>query len=329
MTNPVSRPGTPAVPTRALVLLALLAIAWGTFWPASKFVLGEIPLLTFRALCGEIGGASLLVIALLNGHRLTVPRRDLPQLLLVALFNTSGWLYFSGMAVMTMGAGRAALIAYTMPFWAFLLGIWLLGERPTARRWLGLAIGLAGIVVLVTEDVERILAHPAGAAASIVGAMSWATGSVLFKRRTWAMSELPLVGWQQFLGGLPLALAAVLTESDRWIVPSGPVSAMLVYNIAAGTVFGVWAWFRIVRLLPIALATLGVLAVPVVGLVSSALFLGEPVTLHVVAAMALILAGLTTVLPLPRIPSARRWRRPGTGMGRGAPPDVRQRKGGD
>jgi len=299
-----------AVPPAAIVLLAMLAIAWGTFWPLSKFVLAEMPLFTFRGLCGGLAGVFLLGLAAFSGRSLRVSREELPHLLLMALFSTTGWLYFSAVAVLTMGAGRAALIAYTMPLWAFLLGIWILGDKPTARRWLGLAIGLSGIAVLVSEDVGRILGNPLGAAASLLGAMSWGMGSVLMKRRRWSTPDLALVGWQQLLGGAPLLVLAVLTEHDRW----GPMSPLawggFAWNVLLGTVFGTWAWFKIVKMLPIGLATLGTLMVPVVGLLASAVLVAEPITGHSLVALMLILGGLTTVLPLPRIPLPWRQRPP-------------------
>ena len=165
-------------------------------------------------------------------------------------------------------------------------------------------------MALVAEDVGRILAHPLGASASLLGALSWAAGSVLFKRRQWTMPDLTLVGWQQLIGGVPLALAALLFDGGQWQGLSTAAGVALVYNIAAGGVFGVWAWFRIVRMLPIGVATLGVLMVPVVGLLSSSILIGEALTSYSLVALALILLALTTVMPVPRIPLP--WRRSAT-----------------
>lgn len=290
-----------AVPRQGALLLLALGFAWGSFWPLMKLALNEMPILTFRALCAEAGGALVLGLALLARQRLAVPRAEWVPLFWLSLFTTTGWLYFTAMGVTLIGSGRAVLLAYTMPLWSFLLGLALLGERPTAQRWAGLAIALSGVGVMLSQDAERLLGAPTGVLAMLAAALSWALGSVALKRRTWSTASLALVGWQSVLGGVPLVAAAAFVDMGELAPLSGQGWFALLYTIVVGNVFGVWAWFRCVRTLGVSAASLGVLLVPVIGLSASALILDEALGWPEWTALALIVCGLAALLPLPRL----------------------------
>ena len=295
----------PASSRQGALLLLALGFAWGSFWPLMKLALNELPILTFRALCAELGGALVLGLALAARQRLAVPREEWGALFWLSLFTTTGWLYFTAVGVTEIGSGRAVLLAYTMPLWSFLLGIVFLDDRPTPRRWFGLALALSGVAVMLSQDAARLLGAPLGVLAMLAAALSWAGGSVVLKRRSWRTPSLALVGWQSVLGGLPLCLAAALVDWGT-LEPVSPTGLFaLAYTILAGSVFGVWAWFRCIHLLSVSVASLGVLLVPVIGLSSSALLLDERLGWPEWTALALIVSGLAAVMPLPRLALAR------------------------
>ena len=125
-------------PVGALLLLACLSLLWGLNWPAMKVALGEMPVLPFRALCLLVSGPILLGLAALRGGIALRPQ-EIPALLLAAFFNVTLWHVLTGLGVSLMPAGRASIIAYTMPAWATLLGAAVLGERLTKARLAGLA----------------------------------------------------------------------------------------------------------------------------------------------------------------------------------------------
>jgi len=265
-----------------------------------KLVLIEMPLLTYRGICAEAGGLLVLGLALLARQNLSVSRAEWPSLVLLALFMTTGWLYFTALGVSLIGPGRAVLVAYTMPLWSFLLGGLFLDERPSLRRWLGLAVGLAGIGLMLSQDVERLVAAPLGVLAMLGAALSWSIGSLVLKRRVWSTPNLTLIGWQTLIGGVPICLAIPFFEAGE-LRPLSPLGWFaFAYTILASTVFGVWAWFRCVQLLSISVASLGVLLVPVIGLSLSALILNEPLGWPEWSALVLIVGGLAAVMPLPR-----------------------------
>jgi drug/metabolite transporter (DMT)-like permease len=118
---------------------------WGLNWPAMKFALAELPPLTFRALMLGFGGPGLLLVVRLSGHSIRIPPGHFWNLVSVAMTLIVIWMILSIYGLRLISSGNAAILAYSMPAWAALFGVWLLGERMTARRALGLAAGLGGI----------------------------------------------------------------------------------------------------------------------------------------------------------------------------------------
>jgi drug/metabolite transporter (DMT)-like permease len=278
---------------RGVVLLAVLSLFWGLGWPAMKVVLAEIGPWTFRTACLLSAGAGLLALARASGSTLGIPRPDLLPLLVTALVNITGWHLLSAHGIAAMQAGRAAIVAYTMPLWAVLLSRLLLGERLGGLRLLALAAGTAGMAVLLGPDLHRLRAAPAGVAFMLGAAFCWAAGTVLVKYFRWHMPPTLIMGWQLLLGGLPVAAGAFLLEDPLGLADiSLKAGATLLYLIAGPMIFCHWAFFVVVRMFPANVAAISTLSIPIIGVFSSALLLGEPVTAAEITALLLVVASL-------------------------------------
>ena len=294
--SPATPPRAEPLPRLGFVLLVLLSLVWGANWPVMKVALSEIPPWTFRALCTVGGAAGLFVLCRLAGASLAPPRGKLWALAAAALFNVTGWSMLSAFGVSLMAAGRASIIAFTMPVWVMLMGALFLGERVTLRRVLALAMGLCGIAVLIGGDLAAIGEAPVGALLMCGAALSWAAGTIVLKRVVWNAPVIVLSAWQLAIGGVPLVLGALLWEAETLgPVGTGPVLAVL-YNVFACFIFGNYAWFKIVSLFPATLAGIGTLMIPVIGVFSSAIFLAEPLGLQELGALALVVGALAVVL---------------------------------
>jgi drug/metabolite transporter (DMT)-like permease len=299
-------PSRPAPAISHLLLLGVMTLLWGTNWPALKIVVSAMPVATFRTICLWTAGPALLLIAALSGDRLRVPPGDRVPLLLAALTNITLWHLGSAAGVYYMQAGRASIIAYTMPIWASLLGALVLGERLTPRRLAGLALGIAGLAALVWPDRAQIAAAPLGVLFMLLAAVAWAVGTVLVKRRRWAMSVAQLAGWQLVIGGVPVALLAALRDPPTdFAALDARTWLVLLYILLLPMIVAQWTWFRILALLPAGLAAISTLAIPVVGVLSSALALGEPVGAPELGALLLVVSALALVLLPPAAPRRR------------------------
>ena len=287
-------------PLGGILLLGALTILWGGNWPAMKLALRELDPWTFRTVCLLVGGGGLLTLVRASRQSLRVPRGERFTLCLVAFFNITGWHLCSAYGLTLVQAGRAVIIAYTMPLWTVVFGRLLVGEGITRARLVALGLGLGGMAALVAPEARALWAAPVGVLLILGGAVSWAIGTVLTKANRWTIPTAVLTGWQLVLGAVPIALGAAVRHAGSGdadpLSRLGSLSSGALLGTAYATLVGVifchWAWFRVVAILPAAVAAIGTLGIPIVGLFTSALVLGEPVGSAEVVALVLVVASL-------------------------------------
>jgi len=292
----------PASPLTGLAMIAVLAVLWGGNWPAMKLAVSEIPPWTFRSICLVTGGVGLLAIARVSGHSVAVPRRNIVMLLTISLFNITLWHILSAYGLTLIEAGRAVIIAFTMPLWAVLLGHYILNDPLTVRRAIALILGLIGLAILIGPDLTELETSPLGVFFMLAAAVSWALGTVVMKTREWPIPILVLTGWQLFLGGIPVVAGMLIFEMpvDLTGINIGSLIG-LAYAAIVATFVCHTLWFALVRVLPAAVAAIGTLAIPIMGVFFSALFLSEQVGIREVVALCLVVAALATILAFPMV----------------------------
>lgn len=288
------------LPRLGFILLAALTLFWGLNFPAMKVVLSELTPWTFRTLCLLLGGIGLLAINGLNSRSLKIPRSDFKPLLFASAFNITGWHLCSAYGLVHMAAGRAMIIAYTMPLWASILGLFLLREKLTVRRSVGLILGLAGLSALVWREINTVGASPLGLGFILAASWCWGTGTVLIKRHPWHMPLVLVIAWMFIIGGIPVFLGAIAIESIEPLFNLSLKAVLaLVYVILLPTLFCHWAFYKVVTLFPVSLASLGMLGAPVIGVFTSGFALGENLGWAEVVGLVLVVAALAIVLIKP------------------------------
>jgi drug/metabolite transporter (DMT)-like permease len=309
--DPGRSPGTvhdsPILPRSTWWLLAALTFGWGFNWPMMKLALAEVPVWTFRGLCVAAGAAGMFAIAAAGGRQLLPPGRHWWRLVHTALLNVTLWNVFIAYGVILLPAGRAVILAYTMPLWAVLLSRVILHEPLTGRRALGVGLGTAGMLVLVGSELAVVQAAPLGALSVIAAALCWALGTVLIKRYPTALPTTSFTAWQLLIGGLPLVAGALLLDRGGWQPLSWQATAATLYNMVVAFVLCHWAWYKIVSRASAGVSGLGTLMIPVIGVLSSMLVLGERPGAHEYGALALVLAALATVMVPPRESAKQPW----------------------
>jgi drug/metabolite transporter (DMT)-like permease len=172
-----------------------------------------------------------------------------------------------------------------------------LHERMPRLKLLGFAVGIAGVAVLFNPfgfdwgDPKVLI----GNGLLMLAALLWAVQIVQVRGHRWDGSPLTLAPWQFLVATClitPLALYVDHGQPIRWGAACGLI---LFYNGPIAAAFGFWATISFTRALPAVTTSLGTLGVPAMGLVLSALFLGERLTVTIVGGLVLILAGLTLV----------------------------------
>jgi drug/metabolite transporter (DMT)-like permease len=293
MLDSTSRDARARIAPAGLMFLAITSIGWGFNWPVTKFLLGELPPLTLRGVTGVLGAVLLAALALVRGDSLKVMPAIWPRLATAAVLNVTGWMVLMGLALLWLPASEAALIAYTMPVWASLMAWPVLGERPTLLRTLALVMAFAGLAsIMGGNGFAASAAKLPGIIMALAGSIGFAVGTVLSKRRPIQLAPIPGAAWQVGLGCLPVAIVGLCIESSHWgaVTPLG--WGLLVYSIVGQFCIAYVAWFAALARLPASVAAIGTMAVPVIGVVTSAVALGEPLGAGQIAALIFTLAGV-------------------------------------
>ena len=288
-----------AVPASSLLLVAVLALVWGCNWPVLKLGVTELAPLTFRAATLPFAALGLLAVSRLSGDSIKVPREHWPHLVTLALVNITAWSVLIPFGIQQLPSGRTAILAYTLPIWSVLFSLWLLHEPLSGRKLAGLLVGMGGMAVLLGEDIVNVRRAPVGALLIIGAAMSWGLGTVLLWRWAPPVPQNTLTGWMLLLGWIPIAAAAPIFDphaASSLATMSRTAWFAVAYNIFFAGTIAHWAWFRMARTLPVAVSSLSSLPVPVVGVLSGMLFLGERPGAFEFIALAMVLASLAAVM---------------------------------
>lgn len=275
-----------------------LAVFWAVNWPVMKIGLTVIEPWTFRAVVVLVGGTGCLATAVFLGRSIRIPATDLRPLLWLTLFQGVLWNAFSGFGIAYVDAGRASVLAFTMPVWATLLAMIFLNEPVTLRRLSGLAIGMLAMALLLVPAFDAMGTKLTGAFLMIAGAIVWGIATIIVKAVDWKMGMLALSGWQFVIGSIPLVLAAVFLGDPGTLLEIDLFTGgALAYSALIPMIFCQAVWFTVVRRLPTSLASTGTLLVPPLGVYFAAVILGETVGIFEFAALALVIAALVLILP--------------------------------
>ncbi|MGD9946729.1 MAG: DMT family transporter [Burkholderiaceae bacterium] len=288
--------------TRDLWLLALITVAWGLNWPIMKAGVAGMPPMTFRSLSMVFGIPLLAAIAAARGVSLRVPREHWGELLLLSLTNLTVWYVLAMYGIQLLSSGRAAILGYTLPVWTALIGAWVFGEQPSRRMWAGVAAAALGVLLLVAGEFTALTGQPLGTLLMLGAAVSWGFGTQLMRRRRQRTHELTITFWALVISLVVCGALALLLERPAWPLHAPAASwGAVFYN--SFVVFGLVQviWFRMASTLPPVASGLSLMLIPVTGLFTGALMLGERITwLDLAALLSILLAMATVLLPARR-----------------------------
>jgi drug/metabolite transporter (DMT)-like permease len=285
-----------ALPRASIVLVVLITLVWGFNWPVMKTVLSEVPPFTFRSLCMAAGAIGLFAIAKFNSLPLRVPPGQWQRLIASSLFNITGWNLLTAFGLKYVAASRGVILAYTMPMWTVLLSMIVLHERITGKRALGLLFGMIAMFMLVSVEFAKLKAAPLGALLVVGAALSWSIGTVIMKRYPVDLPTTAMTGWMMVLGGIPIWIATPFFER----VEIGTISLWpalgVLYNMTLAVIFCYWAWNKLISQGSASVTALSTLMIPVLGVFSSMLLLGEQPRWQEFSALALVIVSLMLVM---------------------------------
>lgn len=280
-----------------LLFLGITSLSWGLNFPIMKVILAEWPPLAARGISGVVGAVGLAVVALVLGQDLRVPRHLWPRLIGISILTVSGWAALMGLALVWLPASEAAVIAISISVWVALMAWPILGERISLTRGIALAVALVSIAVLIGgKGIDVSFDKWPGIVFAFAATVIVASGTVSLKRFPLPMPPVALAAWQIGLGCVPVALAGLVLETPSIAALSGTGWAAMFYLTAVQFCVAYVSWFAALSRLPASTASIGTLMVPIIGVVSSAFFLHEPLGMRDVIALVFAIGAVAVAM---------------------------------
>lgn len=283
---------------KALAALFLLTLIWGYNWVVMKLAIQYASPFQFAALRTFLGALMLFLVLFMSKKPLAL--KEFPTMLSLGLLQTCGFTGLLIWALVSGGAGKTAVLSYTMPFWVMLFAWPILGERVQGWQWLAVAFALFGIVLIF--DPLHIKGDGFSMFLALCSGISWAISAIVSKKlhkRAPHLDLLNITAWPTLLGSIPIIIIALL-------VPAAPIQwshtfmLTIVYSIFLSGSLAWVLWLYALQRLPAGVASMASMLAPVIGVSTAWLQLGErPTYIELIGmlfiALALVIISIITM----------------------------------
>jgi drug/metabolite transporter (DMT)-like permease len=287
-----------SLPIKGLLNLVIVYLVWGSTYLFIRVAVREgsgFPPFAMAASRLFCAAAILFPLAWMLKHRLAVSRNELR---LLAVSGVVLWLGGNGLVTWAerhADSGYAALILGTTPIWAVILEAILDRKAPSTLLIVPMLVGFTGLGVLVWPVLQKgVMADLSSTLALLIAAFIWPAGSLMLQRTPPQSTSVVVAAYQQFFGGLGLALAMWGT-GEAWPHPNPSAWIGWAYLVIAGSVISFTSYVIAVRTLPLTVVTTYAYVNPVIAVLLGRVVLDEPITSSTLLGMILILAGVAGV----------------------------------
>ncbi len=278
---------------KAFAALFVLTILWGYNWVVMKNALQFAGVFQFIALRTIIGSICLFMLILLLRKPFRI--HHIPTLILLGLLQTSGFTGLLMWALVSGGAGKTAVLTYTMPFWVLLLAWPLLGEKLQGMQWPAALLSALGIVFIL--DPLHLGADKFSMLLAVLSGVSWALAVIVAKhlhKMAPDLDLLTLTAWQMLFGSVPIVIAAYMIPAPtiQW---TPYFIGAVIYNAVFCNALAWLLWLYALQRLQAGVASMSSLLAPVIGVLAAWIQLREVPSGHELVGMALIAASLLLI----------------------------------
>lgn len=303
MNRRLASTASPQLPARWTVVLAfaLVYLSRGTTYLAIKKGVEVFPPALFGGARIALAGSMLLGYLALRRQPMRMPLRDFLWTALVGVL-----LFVGGNGLITVGekyvaSGVASVLVATTPLWMALLELlWPWGERLSPRGWLGLFLGLAGVLLLLAPRLQQPanLLEDAGPLLVLGSSFAWSIGSFILRYRRLRGGHLTVAAYQMLIGGFGLLVIgfAVGEARDLDLQQFTPQGTYAFFHLLVfGSLIGFVAYNWLLGHVSAALAGTYAYVNPLVAIVVGRLLDQEPITGWILSGMVVILMGVALV----------------------------------
>lgn len=287
----------PALPSRldwrALALGVAFAAIWSSAFTSSRIVVEYWPPFLVLSVRFVFSGLVALGIGLALGQRVRLTPAEWRAVVVFGVCQNALYLGLFHYAMQTVEAGLAAIIASALPLCVAALGRLFLGQRLAPMAVLGLVVGFAGVLVIMTGRLGHGLDWH-GVAACVVGVLALAVATLTLRGAAASGNLWIVVGLQMLVGAAALFPASLLLET--WQVSVTPRFVVaFIYSALVSGVVATMIWFVLVRRIGAVRGATFHFLNPFLGVAIAAAVLGERVSARDIVGVAIIMGGILAV----------------------------------
>ena len=278
---------------KAFVALFLLTLIWGYNWVVMKLAVQDASPFQFAALRTFLG--ALMLFLVLVATRRPLALKEFPTMMLLGILQTCGFTGLLIWALVEGGAGKTAVLSYTMPFWVMLFAWPMLGEKVQGWQWLAVVFALFGIVLIF--DPLHIKGDGVSMLMALASGISWAVSAIVSKKlhkRRPDLDLLNITAWPTLLGSIPIIVVALILPAPP-IVWSNTFYLTIIYSIFLSGSLAWVLWTYALQRLPAGVASMASMLAPVIGVGAAWIQLGERPSHIELIGMFLIALALVTI----------------------------------
>ena len=278
---------------KAFAALFMLTLIWGYNWVVMKLAVQYASPFQFAALRTFLGAVMLFLVLIMTKRPLAL--KEFPTMLALGVLQTCGFTGLLIWALVSGGAGKTAVLAYTMPFWVMLFAWPMLGEKVQGWQWLAVAFALFGIVLIF--DPLHIKGDGFSMILALFSGISWAISAIVSKKlhqRAPHLDLLNITAWPTLLGSIPIIILAL-------VLPAPPIQwtqtfyLTIIYSIFLSGSLAWVLWLYALQRLPAGVASMASMLAPVIGVSAAWLQLNERPTPIELVGMLFIALALVTI----------------------------------
>lgn len=269
------------------------ALMWSSAFTSARIIVADAPPISVLAIRFAISGTIAIIIARVLGQSWRLSRAEWRATLIFGICQNAAYLGLNFVAMQTIEASIAAIIASTMPLLVALAGWLVFKERIPWLGVAGLVAGIAGVVMIMGTRVGAG-ADWTGIAFCVAGVLALTIATLAVRNVASGRNVLMMIGFHMWIGSAVLSVVALGTET--WSVNySLSWAAAFVYTILVPGLAATWVWFLLVgRIGAVKAATFHFLN-PFLGVAIAAAILGEQLALSDIVGVAVIAAGIYAV----------------------------------
>lgn len=296
----VDMPARSSHTTRTLLAFGCVYFFWGSTYVAIRFGVEILPPFVLASARFLIAGPLMLAICALRGLSLRLTRRELGLLVAIGILMLGGGNMGLVWCEQYLSSGLAALIIAVIPLYVAVFEALLpAGEGLRARGWVGIGIGFAGLIVLLSpgllEGMHGDMRQLIGAAVALGCALSWTAGSILSRHSRLPVSPFVAAAWEMLFAGVFNAGVMLLSGTYRGGHWGTQAWASVLYLVTFGSLVGYTAYIYLLEHVPVAKVSTYAYINPVIAVILGAIFLHERFVAIEYVGMASILVAVYLV----------------------------------